>query len=177
MDTQHLLERERTTTVWPWRLFVASLIALIVAVLYYVGLAFGYRTYLNSGIEKKDAEIAELAASIPKEDQVRLMRFYNQIQSLKNLLDKHVINSKILSLLEKNTSKKVFYNKLDLDVAQRSLNLDGIAESYQILSQQLEAFKQAPEVERFLINNSQFNQGVVRFNLTVVLKSELFKSK
>ena len=177
MDTQHLLERERTTTVWPWRLFVASLIALIVAVLYYVGLAFGYRTYLNSGIEKKDAEIAELAASIPKEDQVRLMRFYNQIQSLKNLLDKHVINSKILSLLEKNTSKKVFYNKLDLDVAQRSLNLDGIAESYQILSQQLEAFKQAPEVERFLINNSQFNQGVVLFNLTVVLKSELFKSK
>ena len=177
MDTQHLLERERTTTVWPWRLFVASLIALIVAVLYYVGLAFGYRTYLNSGIEKKDAEIAELAASIPKEDQVRLMRFYNQIQSLKNLLDKHVINSKILSLLEKNTNKKVFYNKLDLDVAQRSLNLDGIAESYQILAQQLEAFKQAPEVERFLINNSQFNQGVVRFNLTVVLKSELFKSK
>ena len=105
------------------------------------------------------------------------MRFYNQIQSLKNLLDKHVINSKILSLLEKNTNKKVFYNKLDLDVAQRSLNLDGIAESYQILAQQLEAFKQAPEVERFLINNSQFNQGVVRFNLTVVLKSELFKSK
>src|SRR3989344_5893547 len=177
MVTQHLLERERTTTVWPWRLFVASLIALIVAVLYYVGLAFGYRTYLNSGIEKKDAEIAELAASIPKEDQVRLMRFYNQIQSLKNLLDKHVINSKILSLLEKNTSKKVFYNKLDLDVAQRSLNLDGIAESYQILAQQLEAFKQAPEIERFLINNSQFNQGVVRFSVTVVLKPEIFKSK
>ena len=177
MDTQHLLERERTTTVWPWRLFVASLIVLIVAGLYYAGLAFGYRTYLNNNIEKKDAEIAELAATIPKEDQARLMRFYNQIQGLKNLLDQHVINSKIFPLLEKNTNKKIAYNKLDLDVAQRSLNLDGIAESYQILAQQLEAFKQTPGVERFLINNSQLNQGVVRFNVTVVLKSELFKSK
>ena len=96
---------------------------------------------------------------------------------MKNLLDQHVVSSKILPLIEKNTNKKIFYNKLDLDVAQRSLNLDGIAESYQILAQQLEAFKQTPGVERFLLNNSQFNQGVVRFNVTVVLKSELFKSK
>src|SRR3989338_2228072 len=177
MDTQNLLERERMTTVWPWRLFVTSLIVLIAAVLYYVGLAFGYKTYLNSGIEKKDVEIAELAALIPKEDQARLMRFYNQIQSLKNFLDQHVVSFKILPLIEKNTNKKIFYNKLDLDVAQRSLNLDRIAESYQILAQQLEAFKQTPGVERFLLNNSQFNQGVVRFNVTVVLKSELFKSK
>lgn len=175
MDAQTLLAKERATTVWPWRLFLAALIILAIAILYYAGLAFGYKTYLNNRIESKDAEIAELAAAIPKDDQARLIRFYTQLQSLKNLLDQHVINSKILPFLEKNTNKSVFYNKLDLDVAQRSLDLDGVAASYQILAQQLEAFKQAPEVERYLINNSQYNQGVVRFAISVILKPELLK--
>lgn len=175
MDAQTLLGKERLVAVWPWRLFVASLIILVIAILYYVGLAFGYRIYLNGRIEKKDAEIAELVASISKEDQTQLMRFYAQLQSLKDLLDRHVINSKILPLLEKNTNQTVYFNKLDLDVAQRSLNLDGVAASYQILAQQLEAFKRAPEVERYLINNSQLNQGVVRFSVTVILKPELFQ--
>ena len=175
---QNIIEkfgREKLPTGWPWRFFTISVILLGISLVIYLGLTFGYRGFLNNQLGKKDQEINQLAASIPKEDQAQLMKFYSQLQNLKSILDQHVLGSKTLPFLEKTTNKKVFYNKLDLDVRQRSLNLDGIAESYEILAQQLEAFNQAPEVERFLINNSQLTQGAVRFSLSVILKPEMFK--
>jgi len=116
-----------------------------------------------------------LAASVPKAEQERLVRFYSQLQNLKDILDRHVIASKFLPFLERNTNKRVYYNRLELDVQQRTMNLDGLGESFEIVAQQLEAFNRAPEVERFLVKNVQAGDKAVRFAISVVLKPELFK--
>jgi len=168
-------DKEELSVGWPWRFLLISLVSFGIALFIYLGLFFGYRSYLNQQISKKDAEIAQLAATVPKEDQERLVKFYSQLQNLKSLLDQHIINSKILPFLEKNTNRRVFYPKLEADIRRRTLNLEGVAESFEVLAQQLEAFRRAKEVERFIITDSQLVEGQVRFRLSVVLKPEVFK--
>jgi hypothetical protein len=160
---------EKLPTGWPLRLFAFSLLILTASLLIYVGLRFGYKPYLQNQIAEKEREIEQLAVSIPRENQEKLGAFYSQLLNLKNVLDNHVTASPIFSFLEKNTNKKVFYTRLDFDAKQNVFTLEGAAESYDILAEQLEAFNQAPDVKRFLINESQLSGGRIRFKISVFL--------
>lgn len=169
------LSPEKLPTGWPWRFLIFALILFMASLLTYIGLSFGYRPYLQNQIAAADQAVNKLAASVPVADQEKLVAFYSQIVNLKSVLDNHIIASKILPFLEKNTNRRVYYNRLDVDVNQRSLSLEGVAENYEILAQQLEAFNQAREVERFLINESQLVGDRVRFKASIILSSAMFK--
>lgn len=166
---------EKLPTGWPRRFLIFALALLVVSLLTYAGLSFGYRPYLQNQIAAADQAVNQLAASVPVSDQEKLVAFYSQILNLKSVLDNHIIASKILPFLERNTNRRVYYSRLDVDVNQRSLSLEGVAENYEILAQQLEAFNQAGEVERFLINESQLAEGRARFKVLIILSPAMFK--
>jgi len=166
---------EQPTTGWPVRLFVFSLALLAIALVIYAGLLFGYKPYLEKQIADTDDKINKLAQTISKENQEQLLRFYSQVLNLKNILDKHVIASKFLPFLQKVTNKKVFFTRMTATSQERTIALDGQTDSYETLAQQLQAFKESKEVERYIITDSQLNENRVAFKVQVVLMPSLFK--
>lgn len=175
---QNLVDKlgtERLPASWPWRLFLFSFFIFAAVAIVYFGLSLGYEPFLNKQVAKRDGEIAQLSAAVPEADQENFIKFYSQLANLEEILNKHIIASNAFPFLEKNTNKQVYYNILDFSAAERRLTLDGIAQSYDVLAQQLEAFNQAPEVERFLVNESQLSDGQVRFRASLYLAPQILK--
>jgi len=159
----------------PWRLFIFSLVLFSFAVLGYFGLRFGYSAYLEARLRLVDSQIADLARQIPKEQQDAYLGFYSQTVNLQTLLSRHVLASKIFPLLEANTNQGVFYARFDLNVTEKKLSVDGFARSYEILAQQLEAYRQLASLENSTVSESKLADGRVSFRATLNLKPEIFK--
>lgn len=166
---------EKLPVGWPWRLFTISLVIFGVALFTYLGLIVGYEPYLQSKIQEKDAEINQLAQIVSKDDQEKFIQFYSQLTNLKNLLDNHIAASKLFPWLEQATNQKVYYSGAHLKVPERELELEGFAESYAILGEQLESFEQAEEVERYILDQSQFSEGKIQFKVKLKLKGDVIK--
>jgi len=168
-------ESENLSVGWPWRFFSVALIIFSAALLVYLGLIFGYQPYLRSQLQETDNQINQLLGTVSKEDQENFIRFYSQLVNLKNLLDNHIESSKLFPLVEKITNKKIYYNNFNLRVPERELELEGRAESYAVLGEQLESFNQSEEIERYLLNQSQLSGNLVQFKVTLKLKAGVLK--
>ncbi len=160
---------------WPWRLLTLSFFLVLIALLSYFGLAFGYEKYLNSQIANTDAQIKQQNSKIPADKKENFIRFYSQFINLETLLKNHVFASRIFPLIERLTDTKVFYSNMDLKAPDHQLVLEGFAQSYAVLGNQLSAFEQDEMIDRYILNQSQFNEGLVRFKVTLVLSADLLK--
>ena len=168
-------ESEQLPSGWPSRFFSVSLVIFSAVFLGYLGLVFGYEPFLRSKIEDQDQAINQLVGAISKEEQEKFTNAYSKIINLKNLLDKHVKSSKIFPLLGQITNKKVVYTGANLKVPEKELELEGIADSYNSLAEQLESFNQTEAVSRYLLNQSQLTSGAVQFKATLKLKDTVLK--
>ncbi|OGY63091.1 MAG: hypothetical protein A2745_01585 [Candidatus Harrisonbacteria bacterium RIFCSPHIGHO2_01_FULL_44_13] len=168
-------ETERLPTGWPWRLFLFSFLLFAATVVSYFGLSLGYKPFLNRQIAGKEAEVNQLAAAVPEAEQENFIRFYSQLANLEKVLNNHVVSSALFPFLERNTNVQIYYNILDFSASEKRLTLDGVAQNYDILAQQLEAFTQAKEVERFLINESQLSEGKIRFRVSLFLAPQVLR--
>ena len=169
-------ETEHLPIGWPWRFFSVSLIVFAASIFVYAGMVFGYEPYLINKIAKQDQAINELAESVSADERDQFARFYSQIVNLKNLLDNHVASSKIFPFLESVTNKKVYYATANLKTAERELELDGAADNYQVLSEQLESFRRSPLVASYFLNQSQLgSDNNVQFKVILKLKEAALK--
>ena len=159
----------------PTRLLTFSFLFLLISVLSYLGLEFGYKAYLNSRIQETEDQLQQLTSTVSKADQEKFIVFYSQLVNFKKILDNHVSASKLFALLERITNKKVFYSSLDLRVGGRDLILEGVAGSYAVLAEQLAGFDQEPSVESYSLTQSQFSDGRVQFRAALKLKESVFK--
>ena len=173
--TEQFMEPERLPVGWPWRLFIFSLILFALVVFVYLGIIWGYEPYLRAQRQSLDQKITEIGGAIIEAERENFVNMFSQFVNLQNLLDSHIKGSNIYSFLEKNTNQGVYYEGGNLSVAERYLRLDGIARSYDNLTQQLVAFEQAPEIERVILTESQTADKGVRFSLQLVIKPELLK--
>lgn len=175
--TENIIEKfkpERIPSGWPKRLFGFSFLIFLIAVGVYVGLNFGYGPYLDSKIKQKEAQIEQLTQRISVEKQKEYIRFYSQLTNLKNLLDNHIVSHKLFSLLEKNTHANIYFNSMDLNVDEKKLALGGIAKDYEALAIQLQAFKGAPGVVSYTLDESKLVEGKIQFEITLSLAPSLF---
>ncbi|NCN53159.1 hypothetical protein GW950_01705 [Candidatus Wolfebacteria bacterium] len=168
-------ESENLAVGWPWRLLSASFLLFLVSILTYFGLIVGYLPYLEKQIQEIDIEIGSLASSISKEDQQKFISFYSQLNNIKSLLDVHVLTSNVFPKLESVTNSQVYFTGATLKTDNHSLELSGVAEDYGVLGEQLEAFNQSPEISRYILTQSQIEDEIVRFHVTLVLDQELLK--
>jgi len=168
------LGQEKLSVGWPWRLFSFSFLIILAAVVVYFGLAFGYKNFLTDRVNDVDFEIQQLSESIPQDQQDKLIKFYGQLANLQTLLNNHIISSNIFPILERNTNQGVFYNSAEFKMTDRRLVLEGVANSYQVLSQQLEAFNRVPDIDKVIVNESYLSSGRVAFRLFIILNEKIF---
>jgi len=175
----NLNERFRKEAVAPtgaWRLLSFMVFVFLVLLLSYFGLVFGYKNFVLAQIEKKEQELAALAEQVPKAEQDEFLKFQYQIINLKNLLNNHTAATKILPFLEANTNTQVSYAGLDLNVTEARASMQGSAQSYEVLAEQLAAYGRAPEIVRYKMNSAKLGEGGrVQFDITLFFKPEVFK--
>ena len=143
----------------------------------YLGLTLGYKPYLTSQLESIKADIDNLAQAVPAEEQKSFFAFYSKIINLRYLLAAHSALSAMFPFVEQNTNKKVYYESVDVNVEKREITLDGIAETYAILSEQLEAFNQSRDVSAYTLTQSQLADGRVRFRIGVTVSPKILKAQ
>ncbi len=164
---------ENLAVGWPWRFFTVSFVVFLASLLAYLGLVFGYEPFLTNQISAKDQEIAQRVASVPKADQDKFIQIYSQIINVKSLVDSHIFSSNALALLESATHPRVYFTSLNMKVSDRELDLDGVAESFPVLSEQLQIFAQTPGIENYSLIQSQLNGTAVQFKASLKLSKDL----
>jgi hypothetical protein len=168
---------KRLPTAWPWRLVLFSFSVFILTLLIYVALAFLFTPYLERQISEKDMEIEKVAASVPQEEQERFLVFYSQLANLKSLLDNHVVSTPLFDWLEANTNSQIFYSSLSTVTNDNNLILEGVAESYDALTEQLEVFNQSSEIKKYSVQqSSRLPSGRVQFRVDVLFNNQFFRS-
>ncbi len=157
---------------WPWRMFVFTSVMFLAAVLAYLGLALGYKPYLQNSVSDIESELSSLSLQVSPEAQKNFIRFYSQVSNLRSLLAKHVTTSKLFPLLEQSTHQKVVYSSTTLIPAERTLRIEGFAESYEVLAAQLALFEQAPWVEKVILDSSSLSGKTIKFGARLIIKNE-----
>jgi septal ring factor EnvC (AmiA/AmiB activator) len=171
------LDREKNPPQGAWRLMILMFIILLVFFLTYFGLEFGYKAYLNAQIIKIDNDIAALSAEIPKDEQAEFLQFQYQLINLRNLLRDHIMSTRVMPLIEANTNQGIYYSDFRLEVESGQIRITGIAQSFDRLAEQLEAYSRMQGVLRYQIGNSSLSEGNrVDFNVTLFLDPQVFKS-
>ncbi len=174
---EQLRRGERLPVGWPWRLLTFMVIIFGMAVLAYVGMTFGYETYLNARIKNLDQKIGELSQSVEEGREKNLTSLYSQLVNVQSLLASHPMPSKILGFLEKNTHPRIYYSTLTLAVPEKTLKMEGVATDYNSIVEQAELFRRALEVKSvFLDDSAAREEGNVRFTIRLLLKPEIFKT-
>ncbi len=173
---KEFLRPEALKTGWPWRLLVFTIFLFGIILLVFFGMKIGYEPYLDKKIKNLDAEIGKLSQSFSQSEVNDFLKFYSQLSNLKTLLGNHIFSSNILKFLEENSLKNLAYTGLNLDIGRRELKLSGTVSSYEVLSQQLEIFRQSALVEKSSFKNSQQGEKTgINFEIVLILKSDFFK--
>lgn len=172
-DINHRLT-EKPPVGWPWQLFLIALVVFLVLILLYFGLAFGYQPFLEREINQIKSEIYDLGLEVPSEQRRNLINFYSQLVNLAEILQNHTVASEALTFLEENILPEVAINSLGVEVDEKTLVLDAVAESYGNLIEQMVIFERSPLVERASLESSHLSGDLVRFRVNLTLKPQIF---
>jgi hypothetical protein len=165
---------------WSGQLLMFSGTIFFISLAVYFGLVFGYEPYLEGQVASLDKQIKSFDIQIPQEEQGKLISFYSQVINLQNILDRHTVSSKLFSWLEKNTSKNVYYAKLNTSSIAGSanpvqVNVAGFSKTPEDFSKQIIVFQRDPLVQRIAINNfSAPTEGSQwRFEVTLFMLNDI----
>jgi hypothetical protein len=157
------------TSGGPWKLLYFMGMVFLVFLLTYIGLAFGYSNFLKARIATTTKNIEALVAEDPTAGkQEEFLAFQAQLINLKGVLDKHGSTTKVLKLLEAHTNSRIQYTGLNFSFADKKVEVQGIAPSFEILAEQLQAYATTKEIVRQELGNSRVKEGGA-VNFTVVL--------
>jgi hypothetical protein len=166
---------EKMSVGWPWKFFVFTLILIFMVVLGYVGLSFGYRPFMESQIAEIESNLQKISKDITEVDKENLILTYSQQENLRKIIMGRIYASKIFPLMQKITHPKVYYSGLDLVLSEKKLELEGSAESYGVLSEQLAFYDKEESIVRYNLEDSVIREGTVMFKVALTLADSLLK--
>ena len=163
------------TPGWSGQLLMFSSTVFLISLFIYIGLVFGYRSYLLGEVKKAQNQIQAFSQQIPAEEQARLVDFYSQLTNLKSILASHVFSSQIFDWLERNTEANVYFTKFNLAASRSQLTLGGVAKTMEDAAQQIAVFEAQPELEKVSVGGVSFANGVWQFDLNLIFKTGYFQ--
>lgn len=184
--TQSILEEQLKTNNfsigWPWRIFVLMLIILVLSISIYLGIDFGFRSYLNSQIKDLDQQLANLNQAVDESSKNQLIGVYSQFVNVKQLLNSRKTTANFFAFIEQNTYSTVNYSSLKADIGSMEITLDGAAPDYNILTKQVALFEKSSLVEKVSLENVQMRESSkikgtmeVKFGLKLIMSPKLFE--
>lgn len=170
---RELMKKEVIKLGAPWRLLIMGFIVFGTAVGIFLGMKFGFQPFLESQVNKEDQKIKQLLGSFTADQVADSQVFYSQLINISDVIESRNLATPILEILEKNTLKNIYFNNLNYSVTNKEIKLSGIAPNYDALSQQLEVFKNSPDVGKVLMDNASQAEGrsqSIQFSMRLKLK-------
>jgi len=160
----------------PWRVLVFSLILFGISLVVFLGLKFGYMEYLENRSEALDQSIGELADTVNQDEQQEFITFYSQLVNLKTVLDNHQFGVNALKFLEENTLPPIYFTGAVMNVPERTMQLEGQADTLDIFIEQLAVLKDASGLEGdAVVDNIEFSPtGEVAFSMRLTFTPTFF---
>lgn len=168
--------RQAQTPGWSGRLLMFTGTLLILNVVAYFGLTFGYLRYLNGQIQSVDRQIKSQSHQIPQEERGNIVTFFSQLSNLRLILDKHVNVSSFFSFLEAAAHRNIYYTHLTINSDKREASLSGVAKSVRDITEQVKIFSRRPEIEKVSLGSIARGGGGWQFDITLCLAAEFLAS-
>ncbi len=162
------------TPGWSGQLLIFSSTVFVVCLFIYLGLVFGYQSYLQDGVQKLQDQIQLFSQKIPTDEQAKLVSFYSQIANLRSLISNRVISSRALAWLEKNTQANSYLDKFGLDTAGAKMTVGVKSKTMADALQQIAIFENLPEIKSVDIGGISFSENLWQFDATIVLTPGYF---
>ncbi|MGC9968163.1 MAG: hypothetical protein ABSC29_00295 [Minisyncoccia bacterium] len=162
------------TPGWSLGLLTFSCGILAIALAVYFGLTFGYEPYLDAQTAQLSTQINTLTKSISSDDRAKFITFYSEIVNVKTAVANHVVFSRFLSWLEKNTEANVYYSHLAFSAGNK-IALSGAAKTEADVNQQAAIFEAAPEVRAVDLSSVVLSAtgGQWQFNMILTMDPSL----
>jgi hypothetical protein len=131
-----------TDTIRSTNIFsVVATIVFIVTILVSIGLFF-YKNILTNQIANADKSIVAARADFEPEKIQELIDANARIASVKNLLENHIVVSKVLVLMQDLTVRKMRFTELDYVNKNNdpTININGEIQTYNALAEQQNVF-------------------------------------
>lgn len=162
------LGREPSATPgWAGQILMFSGTIFFISIVIYLGLDFGYKSYLSSQVKKLKDQVQAFSEQVPVEDQKKIIDFYSQTSNLKTVLANHIFSSQLLRWLERNSQINVTYDKFNLNVGNSQVTLGGSSKTMDDINQQLIVFQAQQEVSKVAIGNINFSNNLWHFEATL----------
>lgn len=150
-------------------LFYFSLILLTILISIY--LVF---IRLDKGVGRKIQETNELISQTEKPEEIKseqeVKKYEKKLKNFSLILEKHSYPSRVFPLLEKDTLDKVYFTGFNLDSETLNLDLNGVANDFQTLGQQIIIFGRDPLIRGVSLKNIFIvSLGMVKFSLRISL--------
>ena len=174
-NVQEQFKNSSSKVGWPKRFFTFSLVLFLAVFLVYLGLAFGYESFLQNRVSEVEMELEALANEVSDEQKEQLATLYSQVSNIRDLLSDHTIASQTFDLLESITSEQVVYTAFDLSTPEREASVEGAAASYDALVSQLALYEESDMIERFSLEESQFQDGVIIFSAEILFEENVLR--
>ncbi len=161
---------------------VFNLIAVIVfvATLLASGGLFGYKIYLKQQIDKDNKDISDAQAAFQVDKIKELLDANNRILASKDLLDKHVAVSSLLTLLQSLTVRRLRLVTLDYSnkTGQNVISLSGQAQNYNALVEQSRIFEESQYLSNNIFSNFTLeDNGYIKVDFDSAVDTSLISYK
>ncbi len=165
------------TPGWSGQLLMFSGTVFFISLAVYLGIAYGYKPYLERQVAILDEQIKSYTRQITPDEQEKLISFYSQVANLNEILKSRFTPSQIFGWLEKNTGANIYYNGFGFLLADYQVNLSGISKTVDGFSKQMVLFQNNPAVERASINSfSSAGGNLWQFNVSLFLNKDALNS-
>jgi len=162
------------TPGWSGQLLIFSSTIFIVCIFIYLGLVFGYQSYLRSEVQKLQDQIQVFSQKVPADEQAKLVDFYSQIANLRSLIANHAIASRALPWLEKNTQANSYIHRFSLDAATSRLTIGVRSKTMSDALQQIATLENLPEIKSLDIGSLNSAEDWWQFDANINLTSGYF---
>lgn len=162
--------------VIPWKALIFSGAILGATFIVYLGLAFGYKPFIEASIANGEARIAELDQTAPKsETEAKFVQFYSQLTNISSLLASHTAVSQLFNTLETSTMADFGFAGMSIDVPGRIMSASGFAGSYQTLAGQISLYEGISGIGKVALSSARLADEFVRFELRADFTPEFFR--
>lgn len=168
------MQRVHVPLGWPRRMFVASLGLFFLSIVGYIGLEYGYKSYLKHSWEETEKDLVELGSQVEPTTEENFIIFRSQIENLKVLLNRHTAIMNLFPFIESVTHMRTVYHSMDLSVPDKELKMTGVTESYESLAAQMKLYDDSPLITDATLEHSAVSGGAVKFNVKLVLADDVF---
>jgi hypothetical protein len=173
-------ETEKTSVVRDTDIFtLAATITFIVTALLYGGL-FLYRNIIDKQIVEAGKQLEDAKSAILPDKIKELLDANARITTASNLLEKHVVNSKMFVLLNELAVKKLKFNDLVFSskTGVPTVRINGEVQTYNALAKQHEIFVNNEYIKNPTFTNIGLGEGgSIKFQFTATLDSSLTSYK